>query len=551
MFSYRQSPLARVIGNNYPTTLEERELASQTRKDIDKELERVQDEITALQLQYKTLKEKDHQIAKILSPWRNLPPEILSNILQIAVNPSWDNYSILPAHSTDRRHFQTLRAVCRMWREVAFSTRSLWTNVYIDFRDYRPGAVPDVIRGVQKYFERAGPSLPLKLGFEWTSAVAIPDGWLEFLFSQRSRLTNLTFRSTTSYFHDFERKLKASNGSRWETRNLSVDAHTTLNGGAVSTNYGVIEASFPMLKNLHLETDDDDACNLALLSGHASLSKLHLRMYDIDPDFYFSKLGSFSNLKELTLLMSARRSSSIDAPTCDFPRLHSLKICRAYSFAIVSKIRAPSLSSLSIVTAMASKSSFSRVYGCAAQESLSMTFPQLVSFLQNGGFNLRDFYLRYWIQHNETLRLLLESLSSVQRLCLDTWYMDDSPQFDNQNRIVQAQVTNTQELLPNLRKICLDLPRGHLDRLCEHDDLPYASNPRYWSSFAAFLHSRASTSGSEGSASQPKLLVYLPEGIRRVDGIDAQLNAPLELIRELDGVSIAIETEHTCAVFDV
>ena len=84
-----RNSLARVIGNNDPPTLEECELASQTLQNIDEQLNGLQDEITALQAtlarlqsRHGTLKAtKEDQIAPILSLWRKLPLEILSNIL--------------------------------------------------------------------------------------------------------------------------------------------------------------------------------------------------------------------------------------------------------------------------------------------------------------------------------------------------------------------------------------------------------------------------------------------------------------------------------------
>jgi hypothetical protein len=141
-----QGPLLRFIGNNDPPTTEEYKLASQILEDINQELNGLEDEIMELQKQVSEMQarrkglktRRDKQIAPILSPWRKLPPEILANILQAAVNPDRPSGHFTSSLLTDRQIFRNLRAVCKMWREVALSTHALWTSVWIDFDAYSP-----------------------------------------------------------------------------------------------------------------------------------------------------------------------------------------------------------------------------------------------------------------------------------------------------------------------------------------------------------------------------------------------------------------------------
>jgi hypothetical protein len=192
------------------------------------------------------------------------------------------------------------------------------------------------------------------------------------------------------------------------------------------------------------------------------------------------------------------------------------------------------------------------------------TFPLLVNFLKESS-KLHDFYLKCWfMEDNGTLYRLLESLPTVRRLCLDTWFTDDSQSSADDS---QVQVLDTEALLPNVDKICLDsrgtdaYPYNHYRK--DGGNLPFLLNPSYWRSFLAFLSTRNSSSGSdnvrdsgltkEGSncseeiASRPNLFVCLPDMDREMDevgGVD-ELRTIIQSIRELDGVSIAIQT--TCA----
>ncbi|RXW17470.1 hypothetical protein EST38_g8384 [Candolleomyces aberdarensis] len=447
-------PLARITENNFPPTLEESQLASQKLKDIDAELKELQDEMEALptrlsrlQLRYKILETKREDLSVILSPWRKLPPEIVADILQAAVNPGWDDYFVSAIYSTNRRLFKNLRAVCRMWREVAFSTPSLWTNVWIDFDEYRPEQVADAVRGVQKYFERAGPTLPLQLGFKWRKkSNPISDTWLEYLLSQRSRLMELTVKTTTSHFRVFEERSKAADGATWETRYLNVK----LRGGTALATSDAIDASFPVLESIHISSDSDESCHLALLAGHPSLAKLHINMARINHDRFFSKLGGFKHIHELVLTTCAFRSISNDAPSCELPDLQYLTIRDPCSFIILSKIRAPSLTDLQIVTSAHGTPS--------VQQQLWTTFPQLISFLHETGPKIQDFYLRCWfMQDDDALRRLLEALPAVRRLCLDTWFTDDAESTSKDDD--RARSISDQSLLPNVREICQHMPQ--------------------------------------------------------------------------------------------
>jgi uncharacterized coiled-coil protein SlyX len=256
------NPLLRYTKCNDPLTQIDHQLASQYVADIDEELKELQTEIdrlesqlTRLQERVKALKYTRNEYLPMFSPWRRLPTDILAEIMQIAVNPELGSLELLSPdfQSTDRMHFKDLRSVCRTWRNVAFATPSLWTSVWVNFDEYPKGEVHAVIRGIGKYFERSGSCLPLALGFCWereVDSIPLPEGqgiedtqenwnvrqptnrlfndvwdvWLTYLFSQRSRLSEISFFATMHHFAIFEERLKGWSlaGQTWKTEHLQA-----------------------------------------------------------------------------------------------------------------------------------------------------------------------------------------------------------------------------------------------------------------------------------------------------------------------------------------
>lgn len=81
------------------------------------------------------------EVNNVQPAMRNLPPEVLSTIFQIARPPiDFDvHYLTLEnrdnAFHTQERFLYTLAAVSHYWRQVALSTPQLWTNVRLKFDD--------------------------------------------------------------------------------------------------------------------------------------------------------------------------------------------------------------------------------------------------------------------------------------------------------------------------------------------------------------------------------------------------------------------------------
>ncbi|KAK0475967.1 hypothetical protein EDD18DRAFT_1366703 [Armillaria luteobubalina] len=93
------------------------------------ELDSLIDSTTSL-LRYLT-KDRNQANAKILSPFRRLPPELLGEIF------IWCS-SLYGKHRRcldPRALHWTLSHVCRKWRSVAVGTPEIWSRIILDFRD--------------------------------------------------------------------------------------------------------------------------------------------------------------------------------------------------------------------------------------------------------------------------------------------------------------------------------------------------------------------------------------------------------------------------------
>lgn len=92
--------------------------------DFDTEIDRVQAVLDDLQRKRQLLKNACHQYRAFLSPIRNLPPEILSEIFILNIAGNWRGKEFLY-----RRAVMLPGSVCRYWRSVALSTGRLWSSI--------------------------------------------------------------------------------------------------------------------------------------------------------------------------------------------------------------------------------------------------------------------------------------------------------------------------------------------------------------------------------------------------------------------------------------
>ncbi|KAJ2915571.1 hypothetical protein MD484_g4836, partial [Candolleomyces efflorescens] len=594
---------------NSPPSQVDYKLASQYVGSIDEELEECQAEIDALEIQLAKLRERvkalqntRDEFGPMLSPWRRLPVDVLVEILQIAVNPGLHRSQLLLSpdfQSTDRAHFKNLRSVCRLWRDVAFATPSLWTSIWVDFNEcYKE--VPNVkavIRWIGKYFERAGSSLPLDLGFRWDDwdlgrdrrgggnhplNLLFTDVWLPYLFSQRSRLSKISFFATAHHFRIFETQLQKArssenSGCTWVTEHLQVRVNSSPVRGSLKEHTlgtsGVIEASFPNLEFAAVSANTDEALDLNLLKqGHSGLLAFEW-IVSRHSDTRFKGLGAFTHLHELYLSVPVSTTDyeeyispvSVHDPSFDFPSLRLLFIDDLPDFVVLSKLRTPVLEVLGITSTIPSQWHLGD-----KQSRLSSSISYLIDFIRRTE-GLSTFQLSGWfVLGDETLLRLFQALDKVYYICTDVWFNEES----NANQCEDS-------MLSNMVQLCIHLPDAETpypsssstssssslsaggsraaetsNRECSPTTLKYCRQPAYWkSSLAAYLEARSS---AMAMASQSREDTLDDEDIFDLDVVIPHLalddseggkdaRDTVEMIQRLPGINLKLR--ESCVAF--
>ncbi|KAF5318381.1 hypothetical protein D9611_013909 [Ephemerocybe angulata] len=517
-----EDPLFAVLSTNDPPSSEQVTLTKARLDELSAELSPLHHEIqdtsarlrelmehlNHLQTKERHLRNKVEAHRAVLAPWRRLPTEIIAEILQTAVNPGSLSFLSDKNPATDRAHFRNLRAVCRTWREVAFATQSLWTTVWVDFDAYDAYSVSSgevyasVIRGVEGYFNHAGPTLPLNLGFRWhaspdAAVVTDEEGsenreytrvwnlWLDYLCSQRTRWEEISWFCTTHHFQLFEKRLAKElelGTGPWKALFFQIilqDAFAEHNGTGATPS--IIQTCFPELETINLNADEDSlvigsVTPSRLLDPHSNLCKLRLEVHlDLNP--YFTRVGGFTHLKKLLLACPKLHVTPVESgPTFELPNLELVVLSCPPSFSALARLYAPKLKTLQILTNEPPNSD--RETTIELQTSLADTFASVISFAQQCNRTLKEFRLNCWfLKDDNMLRQLLEALTSVEEVCLDTWFRDRrSPSLENGPSTSASASTSSgsafdtsdamgvvDELqnsmcLPNLRRFCLHDP---------------------------------------------------------------------------------------------
>jgi hypothetical protein len=163
------------------------------------ELRAVEAEVAAASAALATLVHKMHalkaRVNNIYSPFvRLLPPEVVSEVFTY-FNPSFsagddDIHSSCAGHNP-----LLLGAVCSAWREIAWSTPSLWATLTLHITS--PSRIPAQIQLIEQWLGRSG-SLPLSIRLSACTSMswlgATPEGIIMAINQFSSRWANLDIR---------------------------------------------------------------------------------------------------------------------------------------------------------------------------------------------------------------------------------------------------------------------------------------------------------------------------------------------------------------------
>jgi len=244
--------------------------ACKDRATIRQKIEQLEAEIEELKTRYHTLAP---EMNANHDPFiHKLPPEISSHIFRLSLSPPYSCLS--PSPSLEDRLAARLKLghVCRMWRQLAWTTPDLWENVYLAIGPETSHSLakflPDLL---QEWLDRSG-VLPLTISF-------VHDGWphptnysgeplSEDKFSDRQ-----VFRLNTSKVAT-RLAIKALNSCSGRWQNLNIEAVADIFehfSGDIQPN---------QLVNLHLNARSDDSQPLPNFMMESELIPTQLVLID-------------------------------------------------------------------------------------------------------------------------------------------------------------------------------------------------------------------------------------------------------------------------------
>jgi len=565
-------PLSRLLTSNQPPTQEEVACVAQYVDVIDFELATVCDEIETLEDRLKVLHDRKEFLRhrrtcylSIPSPVRRIPDDLVAEILQAAIIPT--NDSPLSSTSINLKDFLSLRAVCRQWRNVAFSTPKLWTTVWIDFD--RMWDTPKIIAMASSFLRRAGPSLPLRVGFKWQERWRNEEyseehylEWLEYLHSQRGRWEEITIRISRKDLYTFEDKLKEWNTDiPWVARTITLEAQP---GDTLEPTYtpspGLLPKFFPHLKRLSIHSGLSgllkDNQSLFLQGESSEVVDLSLIIEGYDARTYLAKLLTFRNLRELSLTHEELDMALFPLegdPLPEFPFLEHLKISDISTYSLLKRFRTPNLKRLQLLSDL-QQFNWNQLYNAVHHDRLHLSFNDLVDFIERCQDTLQHFRYDVWLLNNEELLTLLQTMPGVHTLCAGSWFRNhhsglyrggSEEKEEDEYKPGPYSPTQSSSFLPVLRKLCIHHPVVDHPSHPRHRLLDYVW-PRVWRFVRSAARREQGTGQVSGEVRTGSFVFCLPKEISKAEWEETDANARLDSLLTDEELDIVIEQLATC-----
>ena len=357
---------------------------------------------------------------------RRLPPDVTSTIFEFCLSDFTDHDFFVPL---------SLGAICSYWREIAWSTPSLWSSLVV-----RVPSDSHIITGIaQEWLARSG-QLPLSIRIS------------------SSTLYNNTFSALADIINQYS--------TRWSELDLYIP-------GCCYQHFHATHNHAPILKSIRFHTVDN-ATDLNLQLTCPRLERANLS---------FVQMGGveiqWDNLTHLTL-------HSISSCDCFLilrktPRLVFCKVSSLCSPYVARSIGPLVLSSLRSLLLTGRNSGIGVLNNLIAPQLEEFRLPKvffifnlsmdaITSFLRRSACSLRSFTATP--EHFEGFMSLLQSMSSLNSLSITTYFRECDPRNILQlvAKVLSSQSTSLQQgFLPNLKILeytgMLHLHPGNYDDL--------------------------------------------------------------------------------------
>ncbi|KAH6873541.1 hypothetical protein BKA70DRAFT_1352829 [Coprinopsis sp. MPI-PUGE-AT-0042] len=325
-------------------------------EDRQSRIQALENEIECLKVVKKRLLTSETAISAKRTPYaatksavRRTPHEIIARIIASAIS---DPKGVVG--KAERRIFQHLRAVCRLWRETALSTPYLWRSVEVDG--------DDLPSSVTSWCSRGGEGAPLTLSFSRMLAAEVSVAF-ETIRSSKLNVTSAIVtidRGSNEYGgsdelsflapSDEEHPTSNSSGTKLPLKHIEIQLQRPKHWETTrSPEWTILTHHLPHLSTMLLSFDMGAAnalCPASLI--HTTLSTLSLRRIQLTAEVGFVVAG-FPRLETLRLI---RCKSSPPDPIHDIdpPYVHrnikQAEVHYGIPEAFLSRLACPSLVTL-------------------------------------------------------------------------------------------------------------------------------------------------------------------------------------------------------------
>ncbi|TFK25437.1 hypothetical protein FA15DRAFT_668513 [Coprinopsis marcescibilis] len=335
---------------------------------LDKLIKPLLEELSQLQSRKEVLVTERIKYDTLLFPTRHFPNELVALLLRYSLDELLD--------SKGRKHFAVLRAVCKQWRDVAFTTLELWRSLSLTIvSDLQPSSSDqDLWHKTVDWYQRAGVNKPFSLRLTGEAPAGIREADMEsfmesffealnhdytftpFLKATLKNVGDFQFFSCHCPRHFFQSHLhKMANLERLTlaaTRNLQtviVDEDDII---YLEFEFIVasLERSLPKLLVLHLGGwSIDSFCIGPKGFYHSGLKTLHLSYCDFKSgnnyfDYFAEVITELPQLRELILEQIQSFSFGNSSPrTYQHTGLKSLVVSGITTIWAISNLILPSL----------------------------------------------------------------------------------------------------------------------------------------------------------------------------------------------------------------
>ena len=378
------------------------------------------DELAELDAMSERLRLKRYTIKRKINRYhspiiRHLPPDVMSTIFEFCLADFTDYQYQYLLYNDGLFLPLSLGAICSYWRDIAWSTPSLWSSLVVRV----PSRDSHIVTGIaQEWLARSG-QLPLSICISSIFYNNTVSALANIINQYSTRWYNLDLRIPNRYyqcFHATDNHAPILKSIQFHCLNNAIDLNFQLTCPRLER----ANLSFVRMRGIKIQWD-----NLTHLTLHSISILDFFRILRKTPRLVFCKVSGFCS-----------RYKGQNTGTLVLTSLRSLQLITSSATGFLNNLIAPHLEEFSLPN-----------YYHPSIEAVT-------SFLRRSACSLRSFtmILNTFPPYFEGFMSLLQSMPSLNTLSITTWGNTTRSILQVVAKVLSSQSTSLQEgFLPNLK----------------------------------------------------------------------------------------------------